>query len=80
MFLVKRNVKSARKVQRKHKKRDSFIDDESLSSNNSESIYHTALTNFRTSTNSTEPKQWHSKPMPVSATPGRYGYIMLMIS
>ncbi|RLU16154.1 hypothetical protein DMN91_011914 [Ooceraea biroi] len=52
-----------KKNQRKQKDSDSFINDESLSDSGSESIYHTALTNPRTSTNSTA-----SRPVPVSAS------------
>ncbi|XP_029666839.1 uncharacterized protein LOC115237741 [Formica exsecta] len=61
---VKNNVKlNRRNIQQKQKEVDSFINDESLSSSDSESLYHTALTNPRTSTNSTT-----SKPMPVPAS------------
>ncbi|XP_050450103.1 germ cell nuclear acidic protein-like isoform X2 [Cataglyphis hispanica] len=61
--LVKNNVKLNRRrnIQQKQRKQDSFINDESLSSSDNESLYHTALTNPRTSTNSTV-----SKPMPDS--------------
>ncbi|CAL1688918.1 unnamed protein product [Lasius platythorax] len=61
--LVTNNVKlnRGRNIQQKQRKVDSFINDESLSSD-SESMYHTALTNPRTSTNRA------SKPMPVSAS------------
>ncbi|KMQ93974.1 acidic repeat-containing protein [Lasius niger] len=61
--LVTNNVKLNRgkNIQQKQRKVDSFINDESLSSD-SESMYHTALTNPRTSTNRA------SKPMPVSAS------------
>ncbi|EFN62275.1 Acidic repeat-containing protein [Camponotus floridanus] len=56
-----KNIKLNRKknIQQNQRKEDSFINDESLSSD-SESLYHTALTNPRTSINSTA-----SKPMPV---------------
>lgn len=62
--LVKNNVKLNRRrnVQQKQRKEDSFINDESLSSD-SESMYHTALTNPRISTNNTT-----SKPMPMPAS------------
>ncbi|XP_020289260.1 uncharacterized protein LOC109857403 [Pseudomyrmex gracilis] len=55
-----RDIKSDRRkhiqrIQRKYKKHDSFINDES-SSSDTESVYHTALTNPRTSTNSTASK------------------------
>ncbi|XP_011140001.1 uncharacterized protein LOC105183501 isoform X2 [Harpegnathos saltator] len=67
---VKIDIRSdtRKKVQRKHKKQDSFINDESSSSDNGESIYHTALTNFRTSTDNTTPKQKLTKPTPVSTS------------
>lgn len=75
MVLVKNNVKlNRRNIQQKQKKVDSFINDESLSSSDSESLYHTALTNPRTSTNSTA-----SKPMPVPASIKRYMYIIFVI-
>ncbi|KYN34813.1 Acidic repeat-containing protein [Trachymyrmex septentrionalis] len=45
--LVKNNIKPnrGRNIQRKQKEIDDFINDESLSSNDSESIYHSAVTN-----------------------------------
>ncbi|XP_072756407.1 uncharacterized protein [Anoplolepis gracilipes] len=63
--LVENNVKlnQRRDIQQKQKKVESFINDETLSSSDSESLYHTALTNPRTSTNSTA-----SKPILVSAS------------
>lgn len=62
--LVENTVKlnGRKNVQQKQRKEDSFINDESLSSD-SESMYHTALTNPRTSTNNTT-----SKLMPVPAS------------
>ncbi|XP_014475006.1 PREDICTED: putative leucine-rich repeat-containing protein DDB_G0290503 isoform X2 [Dinoponera quadriceps] len=66
---VKSNIRSdiRRKIQQRYKKQeDSFIND-SLSSENSDSMYHTALTNFRISTDSTVPREKRTKPMPVSA-------------
>lgn len=78
--LVKNNVisDSRRKIQQKQKsQQDSFINDESLSSDNSESMYHTASTNFRTSTDSTTKKR-HIKPMPVSISSGRYIYTIFI--
>lgn len=67
LVLVTNNVKlnRGRNIQQKQRKVDSFINDESLSSD-SESMYHTALTNPRTSTNRA------SKPMPVSASIKKY--------
>lgn len=74
MILVK-NIKLNRKknIQQKQRKVDSFINDESLSSSDSESLYHTALTNPRTSTNSTA-----SKPMPVLDSIKRYIYVIFI--
>ncbi|XP_077264971.1 uncharacterized protein LOC143898972 isoform X3 [Temnothorax americanus] len=48
---VENNIKpnQRRNIQGKQKKMDSFIDDESLSGSDSESVYHTALTNASTS-------------------------------
>lgn len=60
----KNRIQATRKKDReKPRKLDSFINDESLSDNDSESMYHTALTNPRTSTNSTA-----SRPMAVPAS------------
>ncbi|XP_018398780.1 PREDICTED: acidic repeat-containing protein-like [Cyphomyrmex costatus] len=52
---VENNIKpnQRRNIQRKKKETDDFINDESLSSNDSESIYHSAVTNPITFTNST---------------------------
>ncbi|XP_032664054.1 uncharacterized protein LOC116840865 isoform X2 [Odontomachus brunneus] len=72
--LVKNNIRSdsRKKIQRKHKKQqDSFINDKSLSSDNNESMYHTALTNFRTSTDNMTPKQSYTKPVPVTSSTTR---------
>ncbi|XP_012214515.1 germ cell nuclear acidic protein isoform X2 [Linepithema humile] len=63
--LEENNIKpnQGRKIQQKYKKRDSFINDESLSGSDIESEYHTALTNPRTSVNSTA-----TKPVSVPAS------------
>lgn len=75
LVLVENTVKlnGRKNVQQKQRKEDSFINDESLSSD-SESMYHTALTNPRTSTNNTT-----SKLMPVPASIKRYVDIIFII-
>ncbi|XP_012543429.1 uncharacterized protein LOC105840891 [Monomorium pharaonis] len=56
--IVENNIKPnrGRNVQRKQKKVNDFINDDSLSSNSSESIYHSALTNPTTFISSTTKK------------------------
>lgn len=75
-FLDKNRIQATRKKDReKPRKLDSFINDESLSDNDSESMYHTALTNPRTSTNSTA-----SRPMAVPASVKRYTCLRCTLS
>lgn len=53
---------------------NNFINDESLSDNDSESIYHSALTNPTTFTSNS------TKPMPASASIKRYYIKLLFVS